>query len=299
MRSSESCGPATLAAAGTQAARECSERPGRPLQARGLPHILLLLLTAINGFAAEPELPRELEGVGVEEKLGAKIDLDLTFIAENGYPVALREFFKEGRPVILNLVYYSCPMLCNLVLNGQTKTLREIPWTPGEEYEIVTISIDPTETFALAQKKKELYLTNYERPAPGWHFLTDHQGNVKKLAEQVGFGYRYDEDREQYAHAASIMVLTGDGTVSRYLYGIRYKTRDVRLALTEASNGEVGSTFDRVLLFCYHYDPKSKSYVPFATNIMRAGGVLIVLILGGALLRLWRRERLRPNPVSA
>jgi protein SCO1/2 len=184
-------------------------------------------------------------------------------------------------------------MLCTLVLNGQTKTMREIPWTPGEEYEVVTISINPMETFALSRQKKELYLTNYERPAPGWHFLADHQGNVKRLAEQIGFHYRYDERREQYSHAAAIMVLTEDGTVSRYLYGIRYKTRDLRLALTEASDGKVGAISDRVLLFCFHYDPSEKSYVPFATNIMRAGGVLVVLVLGVFLLGLWRRERMR------
>ncbi len=259
-------------------------------------------LLAFHPAAAEQPLPEELEGVGIEEKLGANIDLDLEFIDESGYPVKLGKFFHQGRPVILNLVYYNCPMLCTLVLNGQTKTLREIPWTPGEEFEIVTISIDPTETFDLAQEKKSLYLTNYERPAPGWHFLSDHKGNVKKLAEQIGFHYKWDERREQYAHAAAIMVLSEEGMVSRYLYGIRYKTRDMRLALTEASDGKVGAISDRVLLFCFHYDPSEKSYVPFATNIMRAGGVLVVLILGIFLIGLWRRERDRdsePNLANA
>jgi len=254
--------------------------------------VLALLAGSTPAFAEQP-LPEQLEGVGIDEKLGAQIDLDLTFIAEDGYPVALREYFTAGRPVILNLVYYNCPMLCTLVLNAQTKTLREIPWTPGEEFEIVTISIDPTENYGMAQKKKAMYLANYERPAPGWHFLSDHEGNVKRLAEQIGFNYRYDERREQYAHAAAIMVMTGEGTLSRYLYGIRYKLRDMRLALTEASDGKVGTITDRVLLFCFHYDASERSYVPFATNIMRAGGVLIVLILGVFLLRLWRREAAR------
>lgn len=258
--------------------------------------VAVLALAATVSQAADQPLPAELEGVGIEERLGETVDLGLTFIGEDGHPVALREFFGKGRPVILNLVYYSCPMLCTLVLNGQTSTMREIPWTPGEEYEVVTISIDPTETFALAQQKKAAYLASYERPAPGWHFLTDHQGNVEKLARQVGFRYRYIEDREEYAHAAAIMILTEDGTVSRYLYGVRFSARDVRLALTEASDGKVGSTIDRVLLFCYHYDPAAKSYVPAATNIMRIGGVLIVLILGGALGMLWRRERQRSMP---
>lgn len=254
---------------------------------------LLGLPAVLPVAAAEQALPRELEGVGIKEKLGAEVDLDLTFIGENGYPVALRDYFGRGRPVILNLVYYNCPMLCNLVLNGQTTALRELPWTPGEEFEVVTISIDPTETFALAQKKKALYLTNYERPAPGWHFLTDHQGNVKRLADQIGFNYKYDESQRQYAHAAAIMILTEKGVVSRYLYGIRFKLRDLRLALAEASDGRVGGISERVLLFCFHYDPSSKSYVPFATNMMRAGGVLVVLILSFFLLRLWRRERVR------
>jgi protein SCO1/2 len=255
--------------------------------------VLSLLLSSLAFAAAEQPLPEELEGVGIDEKLGDSIDLDLTFIDETGYPVALREYFTPGRPVILNLGYYSCPMLCSLVLNGMTASLREIPWTPGEEFEVVTISIDPTESFGLAAKKKELYLSNYGKPAPGWHFLADHQGNVKKLAEQAGFDYKYDESREQYAHAAAIMVLTPDGTMSRYLYGIRYKARDLRLALTEASNGAIGEITDRVLLFCFHYDPSEKSYVPFATNIMRAGGVLVVLIMGAFLFRLWKSERLR------
>ena len=254
---------------------------------------ILLAGLVVSGLLAESKLPAELEGVGIEEKLGAQVDLDLTFIAENGYPVALSQYFHQGRPVILNLVYYSCPMLCNLILNGQVSALREIPWTPGGEFEVVTISIDPSETYALARQKKEMYLTSYERPAPGWHFLVDHQGNVRKLAEQVGFHYRYDESRREYAHASAIMVLTENGVVSRYLYGIKYRPRDLRLALTEASEGKIGSAFDRVLLFCYHYDPRSKSYTLFATNIMRAGGVLVVLVLVAVLVRFWRLERRR------
>jgi protein SCO1/2 len=262
---------------------------------RQLSSLLIILLTAAAAAArAEQSLPPALEGVGIVEKLGTQIDLDLTFVAEDGYPAPLRKYFSSGRPVILNLVYYSCPMLCNLVLNGQTATLREIPWTPGIEYEVVTISIDPTETFALARQKKEVYLANYDRPAPGWHFLTDHQGNVKKLAEQLGFHYRYDESSKQFAHAAAIMLLTGEGDVSRYLYGIKFKARDVRLALTEASQGKIGTAFDRVLLFCFHYDPREKSYVPLATNIMRAGGVLVVVLIGVVLWSFWRQEKLRP-----
>ena len=250
-----------------------------------------VLLAAVFAFGAEEQLPAELEGVGVQEKLGAQIDLNLTFTTENGYQVPLKQYFQQGRPVMLNLVYYQCPMLCNLILNGQTSTLREIPWTPGKEFEIVTISIDPTETFQLAAQKKQSYLTSYDRPAPGWHFLTDHQGNAKKLADQVGFQYKWDQKTEQYAHAATVMFLTPEGKISRYLYGIHFKPRDVRLAITEASQSKFGLSVDRLLLYCFHYDPQARSYVPFARNLMRGGGVLIVLILAFVLWRMWRFER--------
>jgi protein SCO1/2 len=241
---------------------------------------------------AEQPLPADLQGVGVDEHLNRQIDLGLTFTAENGYPVRLADFFHQGKPVILNLVYYSCPMLCNLLLNGQTAALRDISWNPGGEFEVVTISIDPNETFDLAQRKRASYLESYGRPAPGWHFLTDDHGNVKKLADEVGFRYRYIEEQKQYAHPAVIMVLTPEGKISRYLYGIQFKPRDVRLALTEAAQEKFGVS-DRILLFCFHYDPQARGYVLFAANLMRAGGALTVVVIGFSLLRLWRRERRR------
>jgi protein SCO1/2 len=248
------------------------------------------ILCAALPLAADQALPPELQGVGVEEHLGRAVDLNLTFTAGNGYPVALRELFHKDRPVLLNLVYYSCPMLCNMILNGQTAALKQMPWTPGNEFEVVTISIDPTETFALAQQKRAVYLESYGRPAAGWHFLTDRDGNAKKLAEQVGFHYRYDERQAQYAHPAVIMTLTPGGKLARYLYGIRFSPRDVRLALTEAAESKTGVSVDRVLLFCFHYDPQARAYVLFAANFMRAGGVLTVMILGLVLFRLWRKE---------
>lgn len=251
---------------------------------------VLWLLAATAAFAADQPLPPELRGVGVDERLGQSVDLNLTFTGEDGYPVPLRSFFQQGRPVLLNLVYYSCPMLCTLLLNGQTAALKEIPWTPGNEFEVVTVSIDPTETFDLAQRKRASYLESYGRPAAGWHFLTDDHGNVKRLADQVGFHYRYDERQAQYAHPAVVAILTPEGKVSRYLYGIKFNPRDLRLALTEASESKFSLSTDRILLYCFHYDPQAHGYVLFATNIMRAGGVLTVLILGFVLLRLWRRE---------
>jgi protein SCO1/2 len=242
-------------------------------------------------LAATLALPPQLDNVGVVEQIGRKVDLNLTFTGENGYPVKLGDFFHAGRPVILDLVYYSCPMLCNLVLNGQATTMRQIPWTAGGEFEVVTISIDPAETFALARQKRAAYLASYERPTEGWRFLADLDGNSKKLADQVGFHYTYDETTRQYAHQAAIMILTPEGKVSRYLYGIDFRPRDLRLALTEASQGKGQLSLDRLLLFCYHYDPLARSYVPFAANLMRAGGLLVVVTLGLFLWRFWRRER--------
>ena len=256
--------------------------------------LVLAFLGAVAVFGADPVLPKELDGVGVDEKLGDKIDLSLEFMATDGYPKPLSNYFGKGRPVILNLVYYTCPMLCNLVLNGQVNVLREIPWTPGTEYDIVTISIDPTETWNLANEKRATMLSSFDRPAPGWHFFTDYNSNVKKLAEQVGWRYKYDPRGKQYAHSSAIMVLTPEGKISRYLYGIKYKPRDVRLALAEASEEKVGMTFERVLLMCFHYDPSAGSYVAFATNFMKLGGVLTMALIGFFLYRMWRSERRVP-----
>ncbi|MBY0504763.1 MAG: SCO family protein, partial [Bryobacteraceae bacterium] len=257
---------------------------------RSNPVLLALGLSAAL-WAADKPIPTQLKGIEVQEKLGQTIDLDLEFIDETGYPKTLRSYFASGRPVILDLVYYRCPMLCNLVLNGQTQTLRSSDWTPGKEYEIVTISIDPTEQFNLAQKKKAATLATFGREAPGWHFLTDYRGNVKKLAAQIGFGYRFDEQQQQYAHSAVVMVLTPQGKVSRYLYGILKpeKMRDVRFALVEAAQERFGLS-ERVLLWCFHYDPAARGYVVFARNLMKLGGGFIALLMIGLLARMWFKE---------
>ncbi len=245
---------------------------------------LLALCGLVSAESREELKPKELEQVGVTEHLNEKVDLNLTFIAEDGYPHALKEYFHSGRPVVLNLVYYTCKMLCNVVLNAQVQSLRKIDWTPGEQYEIVTVSIDPAENFQLAREKKASYLESFGRPAPGWHFLADNGGNVRALARQVGFGYQFDEGTAQYAHPAVVFVLTPEGKVSRYLYGVQFKPLDVRLALTEASQGKFGVT-DRILLFCFHYDPAAKGYVPFAQNMMKTGAMLTLLVMGVVLYR--------------
>ncbi len=245
------------------------------------------------------ERPPILETVGVDEHLGRNVDLNLTFIDENGSPVALKDFFHKGKPVILDLVYYSCPQLCNLILNGQTAAMKEIPWTPGDQYEVVTITIDPKETVDLAQKKKAVQLGSFGKAAPGWHFLCDHDGNAKKLAEQIGFHYRYDSKQGQFAHAASIFILTPEGRIARYLYGVRFRPMDMRFALAEASENRTTMAVEKILLFCYQYDPAKHAYVLFAANFMRAGGALTVLIVAFFLYRMFRMEKRRAAALRA
>jgi protein SCO1/2 len=238
------------------------------------------------------QVPEGLNDVGVEEHLDAQLPMDLEFVDENGAAVRLGDFFDGDRPVILTLNYYKCPMLCGLQLNGVVDGLEEMDWTPGVEFEMVTVSINPLETPELAKAKKQNYLKRYERPAAarGWHFLTGREDNIKRLAETVGFGYRYDPEVDQYAHAAVIFACTPDGRVARYLYGIEYPAKRLKLALMEASEGEIGGALDQLIMYCYHYDPSSRRYAPVAMNIMRVGGgasaLVLVLVLGG----LWVRE---------
>ena len=240
---------------------------------------------------SEP-LPAALVGVGITEHPGAKVPLDLQFTAEDGRPVRLSQYFDGRRPVILTLNYYRCPMLCGLLLNGLVEGLKGLTWTPGTEFEVVTLSIDPLETHTLAMLKKESYLTELGRPgaAAGWHFLTGEAEPIKALADAVGFGYRYDTGLQQYAHPAGIFILTPDGRTARVLYGVAFEPRTLRLALAEAGDGKVGSTAEQVLLFCYHYDANAGRYVLAASNIMRAGGATTALVVGLWLAAAWRRS---------
>lgn len=234
-----------------------------------------------------------LERVDIEEHLGARVPLDLTFTDDHGRLVTLGEYFESGRPVFLNLVYYECPMLCNVVLNGVTASIKQLDWLPGEEFRMVTISINPRETHDLAAAKKAGYLNEMARPGAeqGWAFLVGEESQSKALADAIGFKYFYDESIQEYAHTAAAFVLAPDGTISRYLYGIEYNPRDVRLALLEASDGKIGSTLDRLILYCYHYDPEANSYTLFATNVMRLGGLVTVSLLSLFVALLWRKER--------
>ncbi len=237
-------------------------------------------------------MPAALDEVGIEEHLDAGLPLDLEFVDEDGNTVRLGDYFDGRRPVILTLNYYRCPMLCGLQLNGVVDGLEQMDWTPGVEFEMVTVSINPLETPELAAAKKQNYLKRYQRPAAarGWHFLTGKEVDIRRLAEAVGFGYRYDPETDQYAHAAAIFVSTPDGRVARYLYGIEYPQRKMKLALMEASEGRIGGPLDQLIMYCYHYDPSSRRYAPVAMNIMRLGGGATALVFGLALAAFWVRE---------
>ena len=238
------------------------------------------------------QVPEALEEVGITEHLDAKLPMDLEFRDEDGISVTLGSFFDGERPVILTLNYYRCPMLCGLMLNGLVDGLEQMEWTPGQEFEIVTVSINPLETPALAKEKKQNYIKRYGRPSAmaGWHFLTGREPEIDRLAETVGFHFVYDPVEKQYAHAAAIFVCTPDGRVARYLYGIEYPSKRLKLGLLEASEGKIGSTLDQLILYCYHYDPSNRRYSPVAMNIMRVGGGATASILAVALGIFWFRE---------
>jgi len=243
------------------------------------------------GLAASEQIPI-LREVGIDQKLDDQIPLDLEFSDEDGRVVRLRDYFGS-RPVVLALVYYECPMLCTQVLNGLVGSLETLSFNPGEEFEVVVLSFDPGETPAIAAETRKTYMRRYGRPAyeAGWHFLTGRESSVKALADAVGFRYAYDEAIDQYAHPAAITVLTGEGRVSKYLYGIEFAPRDLRLALVEAAEGRIGTAVDQALLFCYHYDPETGKYGLVVMNLVRTGGILTLLALGAFIVLTLRRER--------
>ncbi|PWB73659.1 SCO family protein [candidate division GN15 bacterium] len=234
-----------------------------------------------------------MKGVGITEHLGSRIPTDLKFTDDHGRNVTLGEYFGDGKPVVLDLVYYDCPMLCTYVLNGVTTAAKQLPWTPGKEYRLVTISINPREHADLAAAKKAIYLHELGKPGAesGWSFLVGDSTQSRALADALGWQYYYDAKIKEYVHTAATFVLTPNGTISRYLYGIEYKPQDLKLALLEASEGKIGNTIDKLVLYCFHYDPNAKGYVLFAQNVMKIGGAVAVVVLGLFLLLLWRRER--------
>jgi protein SCO1 len=260
--------------------------------------ILLFTVTGAHSQAvpdnvgqASSGLPPVLQNVGFEPQLNAQLPLDLAFRDEGGHAVQLRDYFG-ARPVVLALVYYGCPMLCSQVEEGVIGSLRMLSFNPGRDYEVVFVSFDSRETPEMASQKKDWALSRFHRPetAGGWHFLTGSNESIRSLSQSVNFRFNFDEKNNFYAHASGIMLLTPQGRISRYFYGVEYPARDVRLGLVDSSAGKIGTPIDHVLLYCYQYDPATTRYSASILKIMRLGAVLTVLCLVVGILIFRRRD---------
>ncbi len=262
----------------------CFAQPGVPL-----PKSPLYGARSESG-SVSTGLPAVLKDIGIEQRLNEQVPLDAVFKDEQGREVRLGEYFK-GKPVVLALVYYSCPMLCNQILNGMLSSFRQVTFNAGEDYQIVAISFDSKETPQLATNKKQTYVKAYNRASgeAGWHFLTGDDANVKRVADAVGFRFKWDETTSQFAHASGIFVTTPEGKLARYFYGIEYRPRDMRLALVEASQNHIGTPADKLMLYCYHYDPATGKYGAVVMNIMKVAGVITIGLIVGMLLILRKR----------
>ncbi len=269
------------------------------LRARGAAAVSAVAAVAILtcGAGAQPLDLQLLDKIGLDQNLNAQIPLDLSFTDEKGRTVAIGDFLGE-RPALLTLVYYECPMLCTQILNGLTRSLRVLSFDVGKEFDVITVSIDPGETPSLAAAKKAEYVKRYSRASAdrGWHFLTGSEDQIERLAQAVGFRYQYDPETGLYLHASGIMVLTPEGKLARYFYGIDYAPKDVRLGLIEASQNKIGSAVDQLLLLCYQYDPSTGKYGLVIMNSLRvAGGLTVVTMVGFIVLMLRRERRERPH----
>ncbi len=237
----------------------------------------------------------ELMNIDIIEHLSDTIPLNLQFTDDRGQSVRLADYFDKDKPVLLTLGYFECPMLCNLVFNGVSDGLKELGWTPGEKFEVISVSIDHAETPELAGAKKANYIKSLEMPGAelGWHFLVGDKTQSEELAAAIGFKYYYVSERDEFAHAAAVYLISPDGVISRYLYGIKYSGRDLKLGLLEASEGKIGSTLDRFILYCFHYDPEAKSYVLFARNIMKLSGLVTIIVMGLFLGSMWMKNKVK------
>jgi protein SCO1 len=286
--------------------------------AGGLKYALPILLSALAAFAQPGQpapaqqsfsmqdanlraaVPGSLKGVGIDQRLDAQVPLNLTFTDEAGRALPLSTYFSSKKPVIFTLVYYRCPMLCSEILNGLEGALKAVTLNPGKDFEVVAVSFDPADTPEIAAAKKKSYLRRYNRPdsANGWHFLTGDEANIKALTDAIGFHYKYDPATDQFAHASAIMILTPEGRLSKYFYGVEYAPRDIRLGLVEASANKIGTPVDQILLFCFHYDPASGKYGAMTMNLLRAVGAGFVLICGAFLAIAFRRESRSHKPIT-
>ena len=233
---------------------------------------------------------RVYDGVGLTPRLGEQIPLDLEFTDSDGDRLMLSDIFTQNRPVVLTFVYHSCPMLCSLLLDGVTRALSEVPFEPGQDYELVTVSFGSEDTAESAARQRERYLEQLDKPGADWHFLTGTESAINSLTQAAGFAYKWVESQQEYAHPAAVIFLSESGTITRYLPDFAPQTRDVRAAIVESSSGTVGSLLDRAFMYCFQFDPTSNSYVLVATRAMQVGGGLTVLALVFSLGLLWVRE---------
>ena len=241
------------------------------------------------------EIPPDLQGIGITEKLGEFVDKDLKFTDENGETVTLGKYYDGTHPVVISLVYYACPGLCNFHLNGVIESLKEVDWSVGDKFQYLAISFDPKEKSELASKKKKTYMDLYNRPGSekGWHFLTADQATIDQITKQLGFEYKWNEAAQEWSHASAAVVTTPKGKISRYLEGIMFESKTFRMALVEATDGKIGTLMDRMIWYCSKYDPHLSKYSLYAVNIMKLGGVGIIVLLASLMLPVWLRSRRR------
>ncbi len=248
----------------------------------------------------ENRLPLELRRLGWDQKIGDFLDLELTFADNEGNQRPLADYFDGERPVLLAPVYFECPMLCSLVLDGVVRGLKPLQFLPGQEFQVLAVSFDPGEDSDLAQKSLNTALARYGRPddPSGWSFLTGSQDQIDQLMSSIGFKYEYNEETGEYGHAGGIVLLTPDGQISRYFYGVDYAPKELRLGFVEASQNQLGNLVDQVMLFCYQYDPMTGKYSKISMNIVRAGGILTVLALAFFIIKMLRAESRRAVPAQ-
>lgn len=253
--------------------------------------ILPCAALAASPDSGSPALPPELQGIGIVQHLNAQLPLDTEFRDETGATVPLRAYFGK-RPVLLALVYYTCPMLCNQILTGVAAALSPLSLRPGRDFDVVAISINPAETPADAAAKREFASHRYSTKlgTNGWHFLVGDQASIHAVADVVGFHYRYDPASKMFFHASGVMSVTPQGKLARYFYGVDYEPKDLKLGLVEASHDKIGSLADQVLLFCYHYDPKTGKYSATVLNLLRFAGIACLLAFAVGLILFWRRD---------
>jgi len=254
---------------------------------------IFFVLSTSTMFGTVP-LPQALKNVGVDENIGKAVTPTLNFFNEEGHPIQISQVLNKQQAVILNIVYFDCPMLCNLVLTGLVDSLKQLPTYPvGKGYQILTISMNPNDTSEQAKAFKKTYLEKLGQPDAGksWHFWVGTPDQVKKLANQVGFNYAYNPNTKEFAHASVQILLTPEGKVARYLYGTEYKPLDLKMALIESKKGKMTSSIERLMLFCYNYEPDARGYVLHAVNLMKIGGLITIIVLGALIIRLTKKYK--------